>query len=140
MVLDLDRDRVGGESPKVDRGNDDASDPLGLGNGAGVVRLDAGTWSWSCVALTYVVGPTTAPAKRTFDSELNSEPVHVMVTGDDSPAVAEVGEIEVSTGTGLLMVNDCEAEFKTHVATLWEQSPQNSKPASAGFSRRRHRG
>src|SRR5436309_13750194 len=60
-------------------------------------------WAWSWVLLTKVV-VRSAPFQRTTDELLKFVPVAVSVNAAP-PATALVGEIELSVGAGLLIVN-----------------------------------
>src|SRR5882724_458453 len=64
--------------------------------------------AWSCVLLTNVV-VRLLPFQRTTDDPTKFVPIAVSVNAA-SPATALVGEIDVSVGAGLLIVNVCALE------------------------------
>src|SRR5436189_279917 len=74
-----------------------------LGSAPAVAMSAAGICAWSCVLLTKVV-MRSAPFQRTTDELLKFVPVAVSVNAA-LPASALGGEIELSVGTGLLIVN-----------------------------------
>lgn len=66
-----------------------------------VARSDAGIATCNCVELTNVV-ECALPFHCTVDDEMKPDPVTVTCT-ELPPTVADVGEIELSNGAGLLV-------------------------------------
>src|SRR3989442_761367 len=73
-----------------------------------VAMSEAEIAAWSWVALPNVVG-RSAPFQRTLDELMNFVPVSASVKAA-SPATTLLGEIELSVGAGLLIVNVCALE------------------------------